>query len=93
MSNSKDPPVKESPLAGKPVTPAMLVDVPGLVTAYYTGVPDNLEAEQRVAFGSSGHRFAVEDALDGTPLFKGLVREATCDRRVCAIAYMGHRTK
>ncbi len=47
---------KASPLAGKPATPAMLVDVPRLVTAYYTEVPDHSVAEQRVAFGTSGHR-------------------------------------
>ncbi len=56
MSNAKDAPVKVSPLAGKPATLAMLVDVPRLVTAYYTGVPDSSAPEQRVAFGTSGHR-------------------------------------
>ena len=45
-----------SPLAGKPATPAMLVNVPALVTAYYTGVPDPSVPGQRVAFGTSGHR-------------------------------------
>jgi len=45
-----------SPLAGKPATPAMLVDVPRLVTAYYTELPDPSVPEQRVAFGTSGHR-------------------------------------
>ena len=34
----------------------MLVDVPRLVTAYYAEVPDPAEAEQRVVFGTSGHR-------------------------------------
>jgi phosphoglucomutase len=34
----------------------MLVDVPKLVTAYYTEKPDVSEAAQRVAFGTSGHR-------------------------------------
>jgi phosphoglucomutase len=34
----------------------MLVNVPRLVTAYYTGKPDVSIAEQRVAFGTSGHR-------------------------------------
>jgi phosphoglucomutase len=48
--------MKVSPLAGKPATPAMLVDVPRLVTAYYTGVPDSSVQAQRVAFGTSGHR-------------------------------------
>jgi phosphoglucomutase len=45
-----------SPLAGKPATPGMLVDVPRLVTAYYDQVPDPSVPAQRVAFGTSGHR-------------------------------------
>lgn len=44
------------PLAGKPATPSMLVDVPKLVTAYYTQLPDPSVLGQRVAFGTSGHR-------------------------------------
>lgn len=42
--------------AGKLADPWMLVDVPKLVTAYYTQVPDPSVPEQRVAFGTSGHR-------------------------------------
>jgi len=34
----------------------MLVNVPGLVTAYYAEAPDPSVPEQRVAFGTSGHR-------------------------------------
>lgn len=45
-----------SPLAGKPAPRSLLVDVPRLVTAYYTGVPDPSVPTQRVAFGTSGHR-------------------------------------
>ncbi len=45
-----------SPMAGKPATAAMLVNVPRLVTAYYTERPDPSVPEQRVAFGTSGHR-------------------------------------
>ena len=45
-----------SPLAGKPAPRSLLVDVPRLVTAYYTGVPDPAVPSQRVAFGTSGHR-------------------------------------
>ncbi len=44
------------PLAGKPAEPSMLVNVPRLVTAYYTEVPDPSVPGQRVAFGTSGHR-------------------------------------
>jgi phosphoglucomutase len=45
-----------SPLAGKPAPASMLVDVPKLVTAYYTEQPDPAVAAERVAFGTSGHR-------------------------------------
>ncbi|HEY1615775.1 MAG TPA: phosphoglucomutase (alpha-D-glucose-1,6-bisphosphate-dependent) [Rhizomicrobium sp.] len=45
-----------SPAAGNPATPPMLVNVPRLVTAYFTQTPDVTEAAQRIAFGTSGHR-------------------------------------
>lgn len=48
--------MKVSPYAGKPATPAMLVNVPKLVTAYYTEIPDPSVLAQRVSFGTSGHR-------------------------------------
>jgi len=48
--------VKTSPLAGKQAPLGMLVDVPKLITAYYTEVPDSTVSAQRVAFGTSGHR-------------------------------------
>src|SRR5579872_658440 len=44
------------PLAGQPPTPSMLVNVPRLVTAYYTEKPDVAVASQKVSFGTSGHR-------------------------------------
>jgi phosphoglucomutase len=43
-------------LAGKPAEQDMLVNIPKLVTAYYTGIPDSEISSQRVAFGTSGHR-------------------------------------
>jgi phosphoglucomutase len=48
--------MKISPLAGKPAPPGLLVDVPRLITAYYTETPDPAVPTQRVAFGTSGHR-------------------------------------
>jgi len=48
--------MKVSPLAGKPAEASTLVNIPRLVTAYYTEVPDPSVPEQRVAFGTSGHR-------------------------------------
>ena len=44
------------PRAGQPAQPQDLVDLPHLVTAYYTQVPDPDVAEQQVVFGTSGHR-------------------------------------
>ncbi|SED75437.1 phosphoglucomutase [Rhizobiales bacterium GAS191] len=50
-----------SPLAGKTIEPSMLVDIPRLVTAYFTGKPDPKIPSQRVAFGTSGHRGSAFD--------------------------------
>lgn len=48
--------MRVSTLAGKSPAPGMLVNVPKLITAYYTDVPDPSIPAQRVAFGTSGHR-------------------------------------
>jgi len=45
-----------NPLAGQRPPESMLVNVPRLITAYYTEKPDPANPEQRVAFGTSGHR-------------------------------------
>src|SRR5262250_2378727 len=50
-----------SPLAGKPADPSLLINVPRLVTAYYTGRPDPSVPAQRVVFGTSGHRGSALD--------------------------------
>ncbi len=44
------------PLAGKPAPHEMLINVPRLISAYYTTEPDPADPTQRVAFGTSGHR-------------------------------------
>jgi len=48
--------MKIDPRAGKPAEASDLVDVPKLITAYYEEQPDSHIAEQRVVFGTSGHR-------------------------------------
>src|SRR5512141_2769455 len=50
-----------SPLAGKPANPALLINVPKLLTAYYTEIPDPSLPQQRVLFGTSGHRGSAFD--------------------------------
>src|SRR5579863_8710587 len=45
-----------NPAAGQPAQPGNLVNVPRLVTAYFEDRPDPKVPEQRVTFGTSGHR-------------------------------------
>ena len=45
-----------NPRAGQPAQPEDLVDLPHLVTAYYSIEPDPDDVAQQVAFGTSGHR-------------------------------------
>ncbi|MBU2669229.1 phosphoglucomutase (alpha-D-glucose-1,6-bisphosphate-dependent) [Actinoplanes bogorensis] len=45
-----------NPRAGKPAEPADLIDVPKVVSRYYTEHPDPEVVGERVAFGTSGHR-------------------------------------
>ena len=72
--------MKVSPLAGKPAQSALLVNVPKLVTAYYTDVPDPSAPEQRVAFGTSGHRgSAFEKSFNEWHVLA--ISQAICDYR------------
>src|ERR1700688_237008 len=74
-----------SPLAGKAAEPAMLVNVPRLVTAYYTGRPDPSVPAQRVVFGTSGHRgSAFNNAFNEAHILA--ISQAVCDhRQACGI--------
>jgi phosphoglucomutase len=69
-----------SPLAGKSADPASLVDVPKLVTAYYTEIPDPSVPGQRVSFGTSGHRgSAFEKAFNEWHILA--ISQAICQYR------------
>lgn len=48
--------------AGRRAEPSDLVDLPHLVTAYYTQKPDPENPDQQVVFGTSGHRGSSLDA-------------------------------
>ena len=68
------------PRAGQPAAPSDLVDVAHLVTAYYTGVPDPSDVDQRVAFGTSGHRgSSLSTAFNETHIVA--TTQAICDYR------------
>jgi phosphoglucomutase len=71
------------PRAGQPAEPHDLVDLPHLVTAYYTGVPDPedpLWPDQQVAFGTSGHRgSSLRTSFNETHILA--TTQAICDYR------------
>jgi phosphoglucomutase len=84
-----------SPLAGKPATKEMLIDVASLERAYFENRPDVNDQNQLVSFGTSGHR--------GTPLHSTFteahilaISQAICEyRQVHGIdgpLYMGKDT-
>src|SRR6187200_3201760 len=66
--------------AGTPAQPSDLVDVPHLVTSYYTGVPDPEDVDQQVAFGTSGHRgTSLRTSFNETHIVA--TTQAICDYR------------
>jgi phosphoglucomutase len=68
------------PLAGQPIDPSRLVNVPRLVSAYFAGKPDPAIATQRVAFGTSGHRgSALHNSFNENHILA--VSQAICDYR------------
>ncbi len=68
------------PRAGTVAAPSDLVDVAHLVTAYYTGDPDPTDPDQRVAFGTSGHRgSSLNTAFNETHIVA--TTQAICDYR------------
>src|SRR5438034_9597593 len=84
-----------SPLAGKPAPADLLIDVAKLEREYHERHPDPANAEERVAFGTSGHR--------GTPLRGSFteahilaITQAICDYRrhhgIDGPLYMGKDT-
>ncbi|MCA9704685.1 MAG: phosphoglucomutase (alpha-D-glucose-1,6-bisphosphate-dependent) [Myxococcales bacterium] len=68
------------PLAGQPAPRSLLVNVPRLVSAYYTGHPDPEQAAQRVSFGTSGHRgSSLHTAFNEDHLLA--IAQAVCEYR------------
>src|ERR1700722_10559536 len=72
--------MKISAAAGKPADPSILVNVPKLVTAYYSLQPDPNDPRQRVVFGTSGHRGSAFDcAFNEWHILA--ITQAICDYR------------
>ena len=75
-----------NPLAGKPAPAASLVNVPRLITAYYSEKPDPAIAAQRVAFGTSGHRGSSFD-VGFNENHVLAISQAICEYRNCHTKY------
>jgi phosphoglucomutase len=70
-------------LAGKPAPRSLLVDVPALISAYYTRRPDPAVPDQRVAFGTSGHRgSSLRHSFNEDHILA--VTQALCEHRAAA---------
>lgn len=84
-----------SPLAGKPATSELLVDLAGLERAYYERRPDVGNPLQLVSFGTSGHRGSSLDSTFTETHIAAIV-QAICDYRqaqgIDGPLYMGKDT-
>jgi len=75
------------PRAGQVASPSDLVDVAHLVTAYYANTPDPSDPDQRVTFGTSGHRgSSLRNAFNEAHITA--ITQAICDYRT-ARGYTG----
>jgi phosphoglucomutase len=68
------------PRAGKPASKDQLVDIPSLISAYYSLTPDISISTQRVSFGTSGHRGKAFDKSFNQDHIRA-VTQATCEYR------------
>ncbi len=67
-------------LAGKPAPRELLVDVPMLISRYYSDIPDTSIGSQRVGFGTSGHRgSSLKGSFNEAHILA--VTQAICDYR------------
>jgi phosphoglucomutase len=70
-------------LAGQPVPRELLVNVPRLVSNYYTRRPDPADPAQAVSFGTSGHRgSALRGSFNEAHVLA--IVQAICDQRCAA---------
>jgi phosphoglucomutase len=68
------------PLAGRPAPTSLLVDVPRLLAAYTDERPDPARPDERVAFGTSGHRgSSLRRSFNEAHVLA--VVQATCEHR------------
>lgn len=72
--------MERNKLAGKPAPLELLINVPRLISAYYTNHPDPQDAGQLVSFGTSGHRgTALENSFNEDHIVA--ICQAICEMR------------
>lgn len=83
------------PLAGQPAPPNLLINIPRLVSAYYTEQPDPQVATQAVSFGTSGHRGTATENSFNEPHILAIC-QAICElrrtKRITGPLYLGMDT-
>jgi len=68
------------PNAGKQAPKSILINVPQLISSYYTKIPNTQNDAQRISFGTSGHRgSALLTSFNETHILA--VTQAVCDYR------------
>ena len=83
------------PLAGQPAPKSILVNVPELISAYFTLSPDPQQAAERISFGTSGHRgSSLKRSFNQAHILA--VTQAVCEYRqeagIDGILFMGMDT-
>ncbi len=72
-----------SPLAGQPVPKQLILNIPDLVSRYYTDTPDVSIPDQKVSFGTSGHRgTSLKTSFNDAHI--AAITQAICDYRKTA---------
>lgn len=83
------------PLAGKPVPRELLINIPRLVSSYYTLKPDGNIPAERISFGTSGHRggsFSRSFNEDHILAASQAICEYRASRKIGGPLYMGMDT-
>lgn len=83
------------PLAGKPVPRELLINIPRLVSSYYTLKPDGNISAEKISFGTSGHRgssFSRSFNEDHILAASQAICEYRASRKIEGPLYMGMDT-
>jgi hypothetical protein len=81
MSEEGNPTKGASPLAGRPATKDMLIDVGKLERDYFGRRPDLNDPNQLVSFGISGHRGSLFQATFTAGLIFAITQAIFCEYR------------